>query len=220
MGFFDFFKKKNNYVPVKYEYTPQKLSLVEKELILVGRVTTEDMIQFPMIPYQLNCPIHKFIQKGSHPFAYIVLNDFNQVIAKKDLERINKYLIQACDYIKELTKDIFIEVDKVAFEEYNPNYGYTRLMCNPHTLTGRVSKYPVNLLFMTRLDVKSYTALGTLYYGKSGNVLKANITIWSRAIGWFFNFKTIGDTFTLYQAKSTIKTDKNGMAGLIYQFEK
>lgn len=227
MGLLDFLKKKSISAVHgdRQEPATQKLTFNEKEQIMVQRVTTEDMVQFTMIPYDLNCPVHKFVGYHSHPFAYMDLNNTNQIMAKEELAKINEYIIQAREYIKFLPKDIFIKVEEVAFHEYDPRCGYTRLMCTPYTFTGKVSKFPLSLSFMTRLDSQVYTAHGELHYGKDGNVLKADVCIWKnpgnsrKAVGWFFNFKTVGRTFLLNQVKSTIRPDKDGLPGVVYQFE-
>lgn len=101
MGLFDIFKRKvDTHNPSDDREPPEKkMSTAEKERIMVERVTSEDMMQFSMIPYQLNCPIHKSIVSGGHPFAYMNLNNTNQTMAKEELERINKYIIQAQGYI-------------------------------------------------------------------------------------------------------------------------
>lgn len=224
MGIFDIFKQKLD-TNSRNNPAPQKLSFVEKERILVERVTTADMMQFPMIPYQLNGPVHKFIKEGGHPFAYINLNDANQAVAKTSLAQINDYIVQAREYIPLLTNNIFIQINKIVFNEYSPYSGYTRLLCTPYTFTGKLSKFPLCLSFMTRLDSESYTAHGELYYGKDGNVLKADVNIWinpgrRNAVGWFFTFKTIGRTFVLHKVRSTLRPDKNGLPGPVFQLEK
>lgn len=69
---------------------PPKLSTVEKERIMVQRITAKDMLQFSDIPYHLNCPIHKHMAKNGHPFAYMDLNEYNQSVAKRDLKMVKR----------------------------------------------------------------------------------------------------------------------------------
>lgn len=225
MGLFDFLKRSAGNPPSPPP-EEKKLSQIDKERKMVERVTTEDMLQFTMLPYDLNCPVYKFMREGGHPFAYMNLNRANQMVAKQELNKINRYILQAQEYIPLLTSDFSLQVSKVMFEEYSPDYGYSRLMCSPYTFTGKISKYPLSLSFMTRLDVRPYSAHGELVYGKDGNIMKASVNVWKSprdyskpGTGWMFTFKTIGQTFVLSQVKTTLSTDKHGMPGVVYQFE-
>lgn len=194
-----------------------ELSKVEKETIMVQKVTSKDMEQFTMIPYQLNCPVKKFIRPGGHPFAYMDLNQANQIIAKDEIRRINEYINQAKDYVPRLPKRIDVCIEKIMFNPYSKDYGYTRLICTPYTFSGKKSKYPLHLHFMTRIDIEDCD-IGKIYYGQDGKILKANISIWRNHTGWLFTFKTIGRTLVLYEIKSNICPDESGQPTTIYKF--
>lgn len=203
---------------------PKKLSTVEKERIMVQRVTTEDMLQFPSIPYQLNCPIQKQLEENTHPFAWMDLNAFNVEIAKRDLQLLNNQIIQARSYIPLLTSDYNINVSKIAFSKYSPSYGYTRLMCSPHTFTGKVSKYPLSLFFMTRGDIRTYSANGELFYTADGAFGKASVNIWKApsdysrpGTGWIFTFKMVEKSFVIVEAKTTLRPNEYGQATTVYK---
>lgn len=209
-----------------YGEIEHKMTYVEKELIMVNRITTQDMLKFDMLPYNLNFPIIKVVKEGAHPLAYIDLTAENQSIAKTDISTINEYIIQAIDYIPKLTHDYTIQVDKTVFREYNKGYGYTRIICTPYTFAGKLSKYPISLLFMSRLDIHEYSFNGELFYERDGNITKATVNVWRRThgyekpgTGWLFTFKTIGHTLVLSQAKSTFFPDKYGMPGVAYEFK-
>lgn len=239
MGFFDFLKKKPAVEITKTEMpqeksvqTPEpapdkKLTYVEKELIMVNRITTQDMLQFDMLQYDLNCPIRKHIKDGSHPYAYIELNGVNQESARADLKRINQYILQAIDYIPKLTSSYEIQVDKIVFQRYSPSdgYGYSKIICTPYTFAGKVSTHPISLLFMSRQDIHEYQVNGELFYGRDGSIMKGSVNVWRRpnyekpATGWQFSFKTIGHTLVLDQAKSTFFPDKYGRPGIAYKVE-
>ena len=201
----------------------KKLSYVEKERIIVQRITSADMQQFTQIPYDLNCPIHKYDKSNGHPFAYMDLNSANIKIAKSELSKLNNYIVDVCSGISGWSRKFCIDVDKVAFAEYSPNYGYTKLMCTPYTFTGEISKIPVSLSFMSRLDVMQYQVVGNLDYSADGNIIKANVNIWSRysyekpGTGWLFTFYRIDGNLSLEQVKSTINPDKNGMPGIVFR---
>lgn len=192
------------------------------EQMMVKRITTRDMLQFTMIPYDFNCPVKHFIRPGGHPFAYIDLNHANQLMAKEELLKINEQILYAYEYIPEIVYKVCLHVGRVAFNEYSPNYGYTRLICTPYTPSGKVSKSPVCLDFVTRLDKKDYQANGSLHYGLDGQVLKADVHIRKNMHqkdyeGWSFYFKTFGRTFILHEVKHT--SAKNGFdVRSIYKF--
>lgn len=211
MGLFDFLKKKEN-----QEFIKQ--FPVDEETMLVQKIKTEDMAQFTMIPYQLNCQVHKFIKDGGHPFAWIEINRTNEKMAKIELEKINAYISQSKDFCAEIPDNIRIPIEKIMFHEYSKNYGYSRLMCHPYTLKGKISKYPVSLLFMTDLREKDRMTTGEIFYGIDGNILKGKVSIWNNKDGFIYDFATVGRTFLIKEIKSTIRPDKYGQPTTIYKF--
>lgn len=182
---------------------PKKLSTVEKERIMVQRVSTNDMLQFRDILYQLNCPIHKQMAKNSHPFVYMDLIPYNQEIAKKDLSCLAVLIKKDVNYSPKFS----LNVKKIEFSEYSPDYGYTRLMCTPYTFSGKTSKFPISLSFMTRMDVPIYQALGSIYYLQDGSIGKAEVHIWRRASysspgqGRSFYFKSVDGELTIFKSE-------------------
>lgn len=212
------------YEKIKKDGEPEKLSYDQKEVIMVQRVTTEDMLKFHGIPYKLNFPIRKHLAKNSHPFAYMDLDPYNQEIAKKELERLDKYIVQARNYIPLLTSEYHIDVKKVMLYNYSKDYGYTRLMCTPHTFTGKTSKYPLSLYFMSRGDIRTYSVNGELFYNVDGSWGKAIVNVgkapanYSRpGTGWTFDFSTFNGEFVLSTAKTTLRPDQYGMATIVYR---
>lgn len=212
------------YEKITKDDEPKKLSANDKKRIMVQRVTEKDMLQFPNIPYQLNCPIHKHLTKNSHPFAYMDLNKFNQEIAKRELKRLDEYIIRARSYLPLLTNEYHIDVNKVMLYNYSKDYGYTRLICTPHTFTGKISKYPLSLFFMSRGDIRTYSVSGELFYCSDGSWGNATINIWKApanysrpGTGWMFTFKMLDRRFTLTEAKTTLRPDKYGQATVVYK---
>lgn len=212
------------YEKLKKDDEPEKLSANDKKRIMVQRVTTKDMLQFPEIPYQLNCPIHKHLAKNSHPFAYMDLNHINQEIAKRELQRLDEYIIQARSYVPLLTAEYHIDVKKIMLYNYSKDYGYTRLMCAPHTFTGKISKYPLSLFFMSRGDIRTYSVNGELFYCADGSWGNATVNIWNApadysrpGTGWLFTFKMLDGRFTLKEAKTNLRPDKYGRATTVYK---
>jgi len=205
------------YEKIKREGDVEKLSTNDKKRIMVRRITQEDMLQFPDIPYQLNAPIQKELREKTQPFACMDLNEYNQAIAKRDLKMVNALIVDAQKYIRLLSSDFQINIGKVAFRQYSPDYGYTKIMCEPYTFTGKISKYPISLLFMTRMDIKSYSAHGELFYEKNGEITKGSVNIWRNGTGWFFTLKKIDGVLSISEVKTTLRPDKYGRATTVYK---
>lgn len=202
----------------------KELSSVQKEIIMVKRVTIEDMLQFDNKPYKFDSPIIKYIEHGGHPFAYMDLSPHNQNIARNDLYRINAMIKEMINSIPLLSSKFLLQVDKIIFSEYNPSYGYSRIFCTPHTYTGKISKFPFSLHFQTRLDIRAYFTIGNLFYNTSGTLEKANVNVWTsssdysqQSAGWGFHFGTFGSQFILSSAETTLVPDKYGRATTVYR---
>ena len=192
---------------------------------MVERISSKDMQQFYNIPYNLNGAIHKFTEERGHPFAYMNLILPNIMIARKHLSYMNKLIDSYRAEIPLLTNEFYININKIVFHEYDSNYGYSRLICEPYTFTGKIAKFPLTLLFMSRLDIRSYQANGSLYYGEDGNIKKADIHIfrekqpYSGGIGWSFSFATVENELVLEKATTTLKPQTNGLPSIVYKRE-
>lgn len=202
----------------------KELSHVQKEIIMVKRVTKEDMLQFTGMPYRFDFPIKKHIEHGSHPSAYMELSPFNQEVAKSDLSRLNEIIRNMAGVLPSLTSKFFLQIDKVMFSEYDSSYGYSTLICTPHTFTGKISKFPLTLSFMTRMDVRTYSATGQLLYNESGILEKATVNVWRApsdyshpGAGWGFSFGTFESKFILGTAETTLVPDEYGRPTIIYR---
>lgn len=97
-------------------------------------------------------------------------------------------------------------------------------MCTPHTFSGKISKYPISLCFMSRGDVRTYSVNGELFYNADGTFGKATVNIWrapanySRpGTGWIFTFNTFGSEFVLSKAETTLRPDEYGRATTVYR---
>ncbi len=217
---FLFKRKKKEQAQTTKEKTPSK---IEIETMMVNRITTDDMLQFAMIPYDLTCPVKKHIAAGSHPFAYMDINHANEIVAKEELMKISEYILQAYEYIPEIAFKAVLHAGRVVFKKYSENYGYTRLICTPYTQTGKISKNPVSLNFMTRADNYEYQANGVLKYGVDGNVMSADVHIAKNIHqpnyeSWAFKFKTIGRTLVIYEVKVADGRNLHEKPRTIYRF--
>lgn len=197
-----------------------RLTYVEKEHIMVQRISTKDMLQFTEFPYDLDFPVHKFFAKNGHPFAYIDLSYANQRVAKAHVSYLNSQIDKYRLQIPLLTRAFFADMRKLVFENRS-GLGYTRLICTPYTFEGRTAKYPLSLIFISDdSGRKSYN--GSIYYGANGKILKADIHIWCKPVyginsGWSFYFNTIDGVFLLYEAKTTLKPDEKGLPTAVYK---
>ena len=171
-----------------------KLSFPEKERIMVERITTKDMVQFDGMPYQLNAPIHKLVEKHAHHFAYIDLNRANIAIAKAELNRINARIAADSALAPMIPRSLSIPVDSIVFAP-SKETGYTRIICTPYTFDGEISEYPISLIFMTDLHGQRNSTHGTLFYTPDGEIGKADIYFWRDNEGFFFYYEILNQSF-------------------------
>lgn len=224
MGIFDFFKTKSG-APLKVEHV--KLETTEK--IVESKISQKDMEQFLLLPFSfVGC---KFIGKSDDPqVAYVDLGQKNQVAAWGEIEKINLFIEQSRDYSALIPKDILIPNEKIVYQKYSEDYGYSKLMCTPYTLKGNKAKYPLKFIFTTEQKESTYiqkrnkvivipadSTHGEIVYAQDGQPAKAKVNFWRDGIGFFYEFKTIGRTFLINRIKSTAKKDKNDMPSIIYE---
>lgn len=193
------------------------MRVVDKERSIVEKTSIEDMLLFPSLPYRFNCPIIKYLNSNSHPFAFIELDFYNRSIAKADLLSVNSIICTSRKLSNLIPKNIHIPVEEVVFEQQNSRYGYTRLICTPRTYSGRLAKYPVRLSFMTDLSQPGNTAHGNLFYNAKGIVSKAKVCIWKNGIGYFFTLLNVDGSLVITQISSSVKTKPNGLPDVIYK---
>lgn len=172
----------------------EKVSYIDKELAIVKSITTEDMRSLKNMPFVCNTEVKKFIQQGSHPFAYMDIVGENITIVKQEIDKINQIIKLDLKNYPQLPKILKIDTNKLVFA--SKYYGYTRIICTPKTYTGRASKYPYKLFFATDLS-KSNNTCGELLYGKDGKVEKASINIWKDDNPVLLAYETINGHLTL-----------------------
>ncbi len=160
------------------------------------KIKTDDMVQFTEIKYNLNCDIH-----NEHN-AYIILDEHNQNIAKKDFAFINKIIQENMNLSYEIKHDLQIPIEEITF--YEPDRAYSKLVCTPYTPTGKISKYPIYLVFKTNVSMEMEffedgtffriapydSTHGCLYYTKNGNIGKADVIFWRKDVSYIYHFKS------------------------------
>lgn len=201
----------------EFELALPKSSSIDKELIAVARISIDDMLLFPCLPYKFDCPIKKHLEPRSHPFAYIDLDYYNRNVAKEDLHSIDLIVRKSRKLSRSIPRSICIPVDDVVFEQKDVRYGYTKLICNPFTNSGRFSKYPVRLSFMTDLSKLGNSTHGNIFYNANGKASKADIYIWKNSVGYFFKLGLVDDSLIIKQITSTIKMNTKGLPEIIYK---
>lgn len=214
MGLFDIFTKHilKTAEPVPSQNSSQ-LTAAEKESIVVQRVTTQDMVQFTSMPYHLDCEVKKLDIPQARPFAYIDLDQRNIAIAEAEMAKLNVFLISAHLLCKKVPAGIGIPVKDIVYSSSNGS-AYTRLICTPHTFSGKNSKYPLSLTFMTDLQGSMNTTHGEMFYGQKGTVQKAKVCCWRAGKGYIFYFKEEGCNLLLSKIEVS---DTSGTTAVAYQ---
>lgn len=185
-----------------------ELSHIEKERINVLGVTTEDMQQFLQMPYHLDCKINYVTSSGAKPYAYIDLDSSNIAVAKSELAMMNKKIIEASTLSVKIPKGIQIPIEEVVYKPQKGT-GHTILICTPYTFTGKISKYPLSLSFMTKLYADSDSTHGRLFYGIDGRIHKAEAFCWRKQKGYFFYFSSDGQELRTARVEICNATERN-----------
>lgn len=225
MGLFDLLKKLLLKKPTDAESpqcstsTPAKdddsLTAVDKERIVVQRVTIDDMQQFSSVPYLWNSRIEKQLAPRSRPFAYMNLVGANVETAKSELSKMNSLLKQLHQEQPSIPL-LIIPIADVLFEP-STAHGYTRLMCTPVTYSGKPTKHPVSLHFMTDITSEIASTHGELFYSQTGAVDKANIYFWRKRHGYFFYFETVEQELVLSKIESSSPSVEYSPPVVIYK---
>ena len=192
-----------------YQKGNEKLSYADREKILVQCMTAEDMLLFPELPYDLRCPLQKYNNPNAHAFAYMDLTPTNIKVAKNHLMMLANLIEEHSSFIPNIPNDVCLDTSKVVFRPYSKNYGYTRLMCTPKTLSGKLSSRPLTLSYMSRIDSRPYEVLGEIKYSSSGEIVKASATIHLETSGpsphqvWMFSFMNVNGHLIISDVKSS-----------------
>lgn len=173
---------------------------IQPEQAYIEKIKTSDMIQFTDIKYNLNCKIETWQS------AYMMLDEYNQNIAKKDFDFINKIIKENFNLSSEIKHDLQIPIEEIVFQQYGKNSGHSKFICTPYTPTGKISKYPLSLLFTTNTDREieffedgtfgispANSTHGWLYYTKNGNIGKGDAIFWRKDVCYAYRFKSDKD---------------------------
>ena len=224
MGLFDFLKQLVSKKPTDAAQPQHSTSALakddcltsaDKERIVVQRVKIDDMRQFSNIPYLWNGRIEKQLAPQSRPFAYMNLAGANVDTAKAELSKMNALLKQFHREHSSIPL-LTISIADVLFEP-STTHGYTRLMCTPATYSGKSTKHPVSLHFMTDITSEVASTHGELFYSQTGTVDKANIYFWRKRHGYFFYFETVEQELVLSKIESSKPSAEYSPPVVIYK---
>lgn len=225
MGIFDFLKRKklDKQAPVGTAmevYIPAiKGELIDsdKKEVVVNAVTLDDMKQFSSLPFVWNSSIKKVTGPSTKPYAYMDIIDENVDIVVDQLEDMNVDLLCVHHLSPLIPMTLQIPTWDVLIEPRIQG-SYSKIMCTPHTFTGRISKYPVSLSFMTELHVPGIdTTHGEMFYDRNGRVAKAKICFWRSGVGYFVHLQMINEEITVSKIVSTVIMDDRGLPSVIYK---
>ncbi len=226
MGIFDFLKRKkkcNERNPIGTEmevYVPAiKGELIDhdKEEFTVKLITLKDMEQFTSLPFEWNCNIKKVTGPSTKPYAYMDIVEKNVDIVVDELEYMNTELLCTHHLSPLIPVTLQIPIEDVLLKPRKQG-SYSKIVCTPHTFTGRVSKYPASIYFTTDLHVTDAdTTHGELFYNRNGKIAKAKICFWRQHTGYFVYFRTTNGELTVAKIESTIVTNDRGLPGIIYK---
>ena len=169
------------------------MSSIEKENLLAERVTIEDMKDVENSPFAWDGKIEK--NMGGHAFAFMRMSDTNKEVLKSEISKLNAKIKQDLKKYPKVPQNVKIDYNKLVFD--SKDYGFTRIICTPKTLTGKLAKYPFSVQFCTDFS-KPDTVHGDLTYGLDGTIVKANIYVWKKENHTFLIYKTIENELTLY----------------------
>lgn len=175
----------------KPAYKPPKdhIPYHEKELLLTQRTSIEDMRAIPNSPFAWNSPVKKHIAERSHPFAYMDIVGVNIDNVKRELQKMNNQISLDEKSYPKLINGTRIPLEKITFKP-SMEYGHTKIICTPKTLTGKLAKYPFKLFFCTDLSSMNETH-GEIIYDQSGNIASANIYCWKNGSGSLLYYKSV-----------------------------
>ncbi len=235
MSLFDLFKPKKRAATSEQDNAPQDNAFIEpyisakkaelcdhdKEVLMVRRVSLQDMQQFTSVPFAWNSGIKMIIAPSTKPFAYMDIVGSNVFTACLELDKMNQLLHEAPRLCTFVPLDIKIPIDDIIWDPKDKR-GASKIICTPYTFTGRIAKYPVSLSFKTNLAViDSDSTHGELFFGQSGDVEKARICCWrylnGHLKGYFFHFRTVNGQLIISKIETSAVTNDRGLPIVVYR---
>lgn len=162
--------------------------------------TIADMQQFEGIPFGWS-----WVNELNHTngIAWFILNMNNQEIAQEYLLQLNNMILDSNTYITGLPDiNIVNRLSELDFDYPCPMHkdsmANTRVECYPYTKTGKISKYPINFVFKTKLLGNSFI-FGEAKILRDGNIGSAHVHLTHAN-------NVINYTFGLYGLSLVIKS--------------
>lgn len=183
----------------------------EKRKNQCDNFTIDDMYQFTGIPFGWNWVVELNHTDG---VAWFMLNINNQQVALHYISQLNEIIIDSHEYVDQVS-GVAIDLCNIDFGLPIPmrrnSMASTRVECYPYTKTGKVSKYPVKLVFRNKPG-SNEAVYGEVMILEDGNIGSAKVQFSYKAGGVVvFTFGLYGLSLVLKKVDMNYKT--------IYRFE-
>ncbi len=132
--------------------------------------------------------------------GYLLLGN-NRTLFSSDLEALNPLLDEARKLIRGMP-GYKLDARKLVFTEKidNGTRKNVLLKFTPLTSSGRKPKYPIEIHFTVNISEDFF---GTIYYGQSGVIEKAEIVLWKSYTSFDVNLKTVDGNLVVNQIFKT-----------------
>ncbi len=137
----------------------------------------------------------------------------NKALFSSDLESINPLLDDARRLVQGVPR-YKLDASKLVFtEKFDKGTRKNVLLkFTPLTTSGRMPKYPIEIHFTVNISEDFF---GTVYYGQSGRIEKAEIILWKSNTGYVINLKAIDSVLSINQIFKSIP--RTGERVKVYQ---
>lgn len=132
--------------------------------------------------------------------GYLLLGS-NRTLLSSDLESLNPLLDESRRLVRGMPGHK-IDAKKLVFTEKfdNGTRKNVLLKFTPPTSSGRRPKYPIEILFTVNISEDFF---GTVYYGQSGVIEKAEIILWKARTSFAVNLKVVDGNLVVNQIFKT-----------------
>lgn len=199
MGLLDFFVRLLGDVPEEPESTAD-----EEEQVF----SSEDMVPYIGKPF-LFCG--EYINAGPGCF-----DPWRMTLAGDDIYRAMDQIGQ----LNEIVQRAYLCSDNIplslSIPEDRIDYSASHIVCTPRTKTGKESKFPFSLFFMTDRSPGNETT-GRIDYFPDGTFGKAKVSIWRDHVLYSLSYKTVGRSFVLGEVKTNAGLQTGELPCVIYK---
>lgn len=171
------------------DFSEEKFEMDEKEIEQPVKTISYQNIDYSAIPYDLSAGLE---------------NADNRFQALTDISYMNGFLKEACR-LGNIKSKLEICTEEVLWEGETPS----TLTKIPHTKTGKVPKYIVDLFFTTR-DSSEFEPIddyfGNIYYMQDGSIGKAWLVCWIKKKTYCIHIGLVGTSLVIKKIETHSKT--------------